>query len=70
VAIDILQSNKVATDIDAKRKYTQDERTQYNSLLDLTGNIIGNMERMANGWTTKTKNTAMMIFHIFKNMIS
>jgi len=56
VGYDLLKLNKSQCRQDEHKKYVQKERDKYNGLLDLMRDIIGFLERMVNGWVSKTKN--------------
>lgn len=56
ISYDVLKLNKVKVRKDERKKFVQQERTKYNALLDMMRDIIGYIERMANGWVTKTPN--------------
>jgi len=56
VGYDLLKLNKSQCRQDEHKKYVQQERDKYNGLLDLMRDIIGFLERMVNGWVSKTKN--------------
>lgn len=56
VGYDLLKLNKSECRQDEHKKYVQEERTKYSELLDLMRNILGYLERMVNGWVTKTQN--------------
>lgn len=55
VSINLLKLNKVEVRKDERKEFVQKERGQYWELLDMMRTIIGHMERIMNGWPTKTR---------------
>ena len=56
VAYDILKLNKLAIRQDDRKDYVIQEREKYSWILQTMLGILGYMERIVNGWVTKTKN--------------
>jgi len=56
VAKDTLKLNKIQCRKDSRKKHFQEERTKYDAIVDTMRVIIGHLERMLNGWVTKTPN--------------
>lgn len=56
VSYDLLKINKVQCQQDQRQQYRQEERGKYGGLWDLMRDMIWYLERMLNGWVTKTRN--------------
>ena len=57
VSYNLLKLNKSQCRQDEHKKYVQQEREKYNWVLDLVRDILWYLERMVNGWVTKTRNS-------------
>lgn len=55
VAYDILKLNRLAVRQDDRKEYVIQQRDKYNWVMQLMLNILGYVERIVNGWVTKTK---------------
>ena len=56
VAYDTLKLNRLAARQDDRKTYIIEERDKYSWILQTMLQILGYMERIVNGWVTKTKN--------------
>jgi len=56
VAYDTLKLNRLAARQDDRKEYVIEEREKYSSVMQIMLNILWYMERIVNGWATKTKN--------------
>ncbi len=56
VAYDVLKLNRLEVRKDDRKDYVIQERDKYSGVMQLMLNILGYMERIVNGWVTKTKN--------------
>lgn len=56
VAYDTLKLNRLAVRQDDRKTYVIEEREKYSWVMAIMLNILGYMERIVNGWVTKTKN--------------
>ena len=54
-AYNILKLSRWSVRADARKLYTIEQRGKYGILLDIMRGLIGYMERLLNGWETKTK---------------
>lgn len=56
VAYDVLKLNRLAVRQDDRKSYVIEQRDKYSGVMQVMLNILGYMERIVNGWVTKTKN--------------
>ena len=56
VAYDTLKLNRLAARQDDRKQYVIEEREKYSWVMQIMLNILWYMERIVNGWVTKTKN--------------
>ncbi len=66
VSYSVLKLNKTQVRQDQHEEYVKQGRVQHDELADVQRDVLGNLERMLNGWPTKTRNTAFFIVKTIK----